>query len=180
MKLSTSFAPPVVRLVVPVTAGLWVTALILLAVAALLVQRGWAMRAEAPAMDERLAQIELQLKKLETKESAPSPAELNTVKDRVAAINTLTGIRGWPAPMMLAKLEQLLPDPVYLVSLNHKLKDGEVHVLAESTNAEALTGFLKKLEKEPHFSEVMLVRQTQRGTRGDHAIQFEVRLKERP
>lgn len=179
MKLSTSFVTPVARVVIPMVAGLWAAALAMVIVAVLLVQQAWTMRQQVPEMRDRLAQIDVRMDELKAKDSGPSIVELEGIKQRVMAINALTGIRGWPAPIMLAQLEQMLPDSVYLVSLNHKLKDGEVHLLAESRDAVALTGFLKRLEKEPHFSEVMLVRQAQRDSQGNHAIQFQVRLKER-
>lgn len=178
MKIVAQFAPPIVDWVKPGILAAWlVTGLTGIGVA-LLIYDAHSLRAEMPALRERLEQTRARLQELNAKNAPIPSAELSEVRQRVATINALAGIRGWPAPLMLAKLEQLVPDSVYLVSFNHKLREGEVQLIAESTTTEALTQLLMKLEKEPHFTEVMLVRQSQRG-RGDGAIQFELRLKER-
>lgn len=180
MKITAHFAPPVVQLVRPATLTLWVLAIAMLAASAGLLYMGSAARGEMSAMRERLATTEARLAEATATAAFVPPGELAAVRDRVAAVNTLAGVRGWPAPVMLARLEVLLPSNAFLVSLVHKLRDGELQLVAESESVDALTAFLQKLEREPHFAEVMLVRQTQRGSREARGIQFEIRLKEKP
>ncbi len=178
MKIVTQFAPAIVDWARTGTIAAWLAAGLTWVGVTAVVYDAHSLRAEMPALRERLDHTRARLQELNAKTAAVPAADLTDVRQRVAAINALTGIRGWPAPLMLAKLEQLVPDSVYLVSFNHKLREGEVQLVAESTTAEALTQLLMRLEKERHFTEVMLVRQSQRG-RGNGAIQFELRLKER-
>jgi len=180
MKITAHFAPPVVQLVRPATLTLWALAIAMLAASAGLLYMGsTTARGEMSALRERLATTEARLAEATATAAFVPPAELVAVRDRVAAVNALAGVRGWPAPVMLARLETLLPSNAFLVSLVHKLRDGELHLVAESESVDALTAFLQKLEREPHFAEVMLVRQTQRGSREARGIQFEIRLKEK-
>jgi hypothetical protein len=83
-------------------------------------------------------------------------------------------MRGWSTPQLLAWLGRQLPENVYLVSMYHRPREGEALLVAESPSAEALTGFLLRLEKEPRFAEVLLSKQ---GVRSAGTVQFEIRVR---
>ncbi len=141
------------------------------------------MRTERPRLESRLARVEAQLAAAKPHRALPAAAELESMRRRVSSLNKLSGMHGWATPQLLAWLGEQLPDNVYLVSLHHRPREGEAQLVAESQSAEALTGFLLRLEREPRFSEVLLSRQGARGAQGaglaqgGGAIQFEIRLR---
>jgi CHAD domain-containing protein len=136
---------------------------------------------EKTVLTERLADIESRLRDQALIQALPPPEEMAALRQRVATVNALTELRGWPATALLAQFEEWLPDEVSLVSLRHRIKDGEIVLVAESENADLLTGFMHRLEKEPHFSEVLLSRQgAPAGGRANKLLQYELRLRERP
>jgi hypothetical protein len=177
MRISANFPAARPRLALPLAAGLWLSALALAAVAAWLAVNTLEMRAERPRLESRLARVEEQLSAAAPKTPLPPPGELESLRQRVRALNKLSGMRGWATPQLLAWLAAQLPDNVYLVSLHHKPREGEALLVAESPSAEALTGFLLRLEKEPRFAEVLLSKQGARGAPGAAAIQFEIRVR---
>lgn len=177
MKITTNFVASPTRLVRPVAAVLWGLAGLMTAVALWLAHAAIDARHEIPALQERLAQLEQRQREIATPERPPA-AELQGLKQRVTALNTLSGNQGGSVTTLLADLEQWLPNPVWLVSLHDRVKNGEVLLVVESESVEPLTAFLLRLEQQPRFSEVMLVRQTPRQA-PRRSVQFEIRLKER-
>jgi Tfp pilus assembly protein PilN len=177
MKITTNFVASPKHLVRPMAAVLWGMAGLVAAVALWLAQAAIDTRDEIPALRERLAQLEQRQREITTPEKPPA-AELQDLKQRVAALNALSGNRGRPVTTLLADLERWLPDQVWLVSLHDRVKGGEVLLVAEANSVEPLTVFLVRLEQQSRFSEVMLVKQTPQGTQR-RSIQFELRLKER-
>lgn len=177
MKLTTNFVTSPVRWVRPMTTVLWGLTGLAAVLALWLVQAAIEAHHEIPALRERLAQLEQRKRAVPTTEKPPL-TELQDIKRRIAALNALSVNQGRPVITLLTDLEQWLPDPVWLVSLHDRVKNGEVLIVAEAHSVEPLTSFLLRLEQQPRFSEVLLVKQTPRGAQR-HAIQFEIRLKER-
>lgn len=180
MKITASFVPRMHRLAMPIAVVNWALALITVAATFWLVSDALARKAERPVLEERLTQLERRIAELSTEVKGPSVSELAAMRQRVMAINTLSGVRGWPATTLLATLERLLPERASLVSLHHRLREGEVQLIAEAVTAETLTQFLMNLEKEPHFAEVLLAKQSHHAGSGSRTVQFELRLKEKP
>ena len=172
MKISTDFLCARPRLARPLAGVLWLAAVLLVALAGFLGLRAAELREERPAREARLERLEAQAAAL-ARSAAPAPGELHALRERVQALNKLSGLRGWSTPQLLGWLGGRLPDNVYLVSLQHRPRDGEALLVAESQSAEALTALLLKLEKEPAFGEVLLSRQG----RVDGAVQFEIRVR---
>ena len=177
MKITTNFVASPVRWARPLAAALWGMVGVAAAVTLWLVHATMESRDEIPDLRERLAQLEQRQRAITTPEK-PLPAELHDIKRRVAALNALSGNQGRPAMTLLVDLERWLPDQVWLVSLHDRVKSGEVLLVAESESVEPLTAFLLRLERQPRFSEVLLVKQTPRAA-PRRSIQFEIRLKER-
>jgi hypothetical protein len=178
MKITTNFVHSPARLARPLATGLWV----LVSMAALTGLSLWHaaidLRNEIPDLRERLAQLDQRRLDLATQPVLPA-AELRQLKQRVTALNDLSSNRGRSVGLLLADLEQWLPDQAWLVSLHDRAKAGEVLIVAESASAEPLTVFLLRLEQQTRrFSEVLLVKQTPQGA-SRNTIQFEIRLKER-
>ena len=181
MRITASFPSERPRLTGVAVAGSWLAALALALAAAWLLVAAFDMRAERPRLEARLKRVDEQLAAAKPRQDLPAGAELESMRQRVSALNRLSGMRGWATPQLLAWLGEQLPDNVYLVSLNHRPRDGEAQIVAES-----LTAFLLRLEREPRFSEVLLSRQGARGVQvaggapGASAIQFEIRLRWKP
>jgi hypothetical protein len=180
MRITANFPAARPRLTLPMACALWLSALALAAVAAWLAANLLEIRAERPRLESRLARVEEQLAAAAPKTPLPPAGELDSLRQRVSVLNKLSGMRGWATPQLLGWLSAQLPDNVYLVSLHHKPREGEALLVAESPSAEALTGFLLRLEKEPRFAEVLLSKQGARGAPGAAAIQFEIRVRWKP
>jgi len=174
MRIIANFSATRPRLTLPLAAALWISALAFAALASGLAMSVFDMRSERPRLESRLARVEEQLAAAAPRQALPPPAELESLRRRVSALNKLSGMRGWGTPQLLGWLGGQLPENVYLVSVYHKPREGEALLVAESPSAEALTGFLLRLEKEPRFAEVLLSKQ---GVRGAGAVQFEIRVR---
>jgi Fimbrial assembly protein (PilN) len=180
MKITAHFPASRPQLTWLVVTAPWLAALAFVVVAAWLLASARDMRAEVPRLEARLARVEQQLAAARPHQALPAAADLESMRRRVSSLNKVSGVRGWATPQLLGWLGEQLPDNVYLVSLHHRPREGEAQLVAESHSAEALTGFLLRLEKEPRFSEVLLSRQGAHraaGAPGAAAIQFEIRLR---
>ena len=163
--------------VVPALVASWTIAALLACACAWLVADTLELRSQLPLTARRLSILQRQ-STAAPKTPLPSQAQLSGMRDRVHAINNLSGARGWTTAQLLSWLEHNLPREVHLVALHHKAKEGEALLTAEAANAAALTGFLAGLEKEPAFSEVLLSKQSTHTAEGSTpAVQFEIKLR---
>jgi hypothetical protein len=178
MRISIDFQPRRPPLLPALLAAAAFTALAGVAAAGWMVYDVVGSRAEMPALKKRLAILERQTREIRVGDELPDERTLNDLRRRVAALNRYSVAGGWSAPTLLAWLERQLPDDVYLAGLQQNLELGTVKLTAESVDPGALTAMLARLEKEPHFREVLLVRQGPRAGRADR-MQFVVELKER-
>lgn len=177
MKITTNFVVSPKRLARPMAILSWGLAGLAAAAALWLTLAATEARHEIPALRERLAQLEQRQREIAPPE-IPPVAELQALKRRVAELNALSAGHGRTAASLLADLERWLPDQAWLASLHAKTRGGEALIVAESENIETLTAFLLRLEQQPRFSEVLLVKQTPRSAQR-RSVQFEIRLKER-
>lgn len=176
MKITATFVDARPRLALPLAVAAWTGAMLLIAAAGGFGLRLVDLRAEEPRLHSRLAKLEAQWIAAAV-EPLPPPSELHALRQRVQALNRLSGLRGWTTPQFLGWLGEKLPDDVYLLSVHHKRREGEALLVAESPSAEALTSFLLRLEAEPRFGEVLLSRQgSAAGPRGG-LVQFEIRVR---
>jgi hypothetical protein len=173
MKISADFLGARPRLARALAGALWLAAALLTGSAVLLGMRAAEMREERPRLEARLERLQAQASASAARSAPPAAADLHALRERVRSLNKLSGLRGWSTPQLLGWLGGRVPDNVYLVSLQHRPREGEALLVAESPSAEALTAFLLSLEKEPGFAEVLLSRQG----RVDSAVQFEIRVR---
>lgn len=178
MKLTTNFSAYPLNPTPYLLAFFWALPLIAVVIGISFLIETVQLQKEKPALQARLAQINAKRAQV-TEVPLPSAPELTALKRRVATLNNLDRSRGWPLPVLLAKLEAWLPDRAYLVNIRHQRHAGEVLITAESESAEILTAFLIKLQKEEHFSEVLLTKQAQHTTQGRKRIQFDLRIREK-
>jgi hypothetical protein len=178
MKITASLITSPTRWQRPLAIGLWLAALGLLGSAGYMLQEAATARSDIPAALRRLSVLEPQLAAAKNNQLPPA-GDLAAMRQRVGALNAISGPRGATSTALLAWLEQHLPGDVALASLQYRARDGEVVLVAESAGAETLTKFLLRLETEPRFTDVMLTRQGARGQDKAGGVQFEIRLRMR-
>lgn len=103
--------------------------------------------------------------------------DMSAVRDRVQRLNQLIGHSGQTTSSLLETLERLLPGPAHLLSLQHRVRTGDVTLVVAAAGTAPLTAFLRALEREPRFQQVLLLHQAT--TAQGSLVQFEIRLKER-
>ena len=176
MKLKTNFVRPAQRMAIPVVAAIWGASIMLLIVAAKLAIDGMEMRNDLPKLQTRLARVGEQ--KSVASVVLPPERELGEMKNRVDKVNAAVQAKGAPVLALLADLEKQLPPGAWLVSFRHRAIEGEVQLVAAAGKSDPLSDFLQRLERDPLFDEVMLLREAQLG--GNRAgVQYEIRLKVR-
>ena len=177
MKISANFSATRPRLTFPLIIVFWTASFVCVWLVAWFAISIFDIRAEHPRLESRLAQLDEQLAAIKPREALPPASELESLRQRVSALNKLSSTRGMSTSQLFGWLEDRLPENVYLVSLHHKPREGEALLVAESSSAEALTGFLLRLEKELRTAEVLLSKQGTRSAPGLPAIQFEIRVR---
>ena len=105
---------------------------------------------------------------------------LAALQEQVKVLNGLTGKTGRALPLLLAALEKVMPDGVWLTNLQYRPREMETKLLVEADRTELLTDFMDRLEHSGYFARVLLTRQTQRSEGAQRTIQFEIQLQERP
>jgi hypothetical protein len=180
MRIAVSLSATRPRLMLPLAAVVWTLGFVLLFAALLLLVLAVETNAEKPMLETRLARLNEQLSAVRSTQTLPVDAELKSMRQRVNAFNAIAGAKGMASAQLLKWLESELPEKAYLVSLHHRPRDGEALMVVEATTAEPLTAFLLRLEKEPRFQEVLLNKQGTRKAPGVAAVQFEIRIKEKP
>jgi Tfp pilus assembly protein PilN len=179
MKISTNFVSPVQQAVMPVVAALWFAAFCFAAAAWWLVDGATALRQELPQLRQRLERMETGGGAAAAPVQLPPAQELAQTRDRVAKINAAAQTRGAPISALLSELETLLPPEAWLTSVHHRAAEGEVLLVASAASTETLSALLLKLERDPMFEKVMLLREIQPAVNGKASVQFEIRLKVR-
>ncbi|NIR30373.1 MAG: PilN domain-containing protein [Gammaproteobacteria bacterium] len=179
MRLETNFAPSIGR-TIPwligigglATASLWALAIWLSVDRARLEQA-------SVGLAERMAHLRARREALApAQRTLPSAEDIAAVHREVSEVNALTDVRGRPAVAILASLERLLPEEAYLTRLRHRHQTGEVQLVAEAPEHEALTELLHRLENAPEFTEALLVRQARVRAEETSAVRFEIQLRE--
>jgi Tfp pilus assembly protein PilN len=177
MKITTNFSRPAGRLM-PYLAGMF------LALSAVAVVISFALYFSARQISSEEKELEERLARYRGREVA-HPADLLPqdklveLRARVQKLNELTSTTGQTLPILFSRLEQLMPNGVWLVTLQYRSHENETKLVAEANQAEQLTEFMGQLERSGLFSQVLLTRQSQRAEDA-HAIQFEIQLRGKP
>jgi len=177
MKITTNFAASPGRMA-PYLAIMFLLFAAMAAISALvLLISANQIRAEVPMLEEQLARY--RSREIPMSANLLPHDKLVMLHDRVSALNGLTGTAGQAFPLLLAHLEKLIPDGAWLVTLQYRAREGETKLVAEADRAELLTEFMNRMEQSGYFPQVLLTRQAQRSGVGQHAIQFEIQLREK-
>ncbi len=173
MKIRLSFVRPPLPWQ-PAALVLWVVAALATGAAFTFAAGASANRIERGQLELRLERANAQLAQRKPVQM-PSAAETDALRRRIGELNGLAGVKGWNTPRLLEWLEQNTPADVHLVSVQHEPREGEVLLVAVSGTSAALTAFLRTLEREPQFAEVLLSKQG--GRAGSPHTEFEIQLR---
>lgn len=174
MKITANFARPPL----PWTwaaASLWALTALALLLAAFAVRATREFAEEQPVMQARLERARAQLGQ-HANVVLPTHQDQENLRQKIRAWNQLAGVTGWGTAQLLGWLEKNTPPEVYFVSFQHEPRAGEALLVAQSTSKPALTAFLRTLEQQPAFSEVLLSKQSDRAG-SEQLSQFEIRLR---
>ncbi|MEQ6341170.1 MAG: PilN domain-containing protein [Gammaproteobacteria bacterium] len=178
MRIKTNFSTSSAATAPRIMVVLWVTALLAMLLAT------W-MAMQTSQMKQAKIDLEHELSELKNRHVAgmpkefPSQKELATLKNRISAVSSISSGGESSLSAFLRKIELLLPDEAYLVTLHYKGDTSEAQITAEASSAKILTVFLRDLEKEKSFNEVFLTKQSQRTLNDKQIVQFDLRIKER-
>ncbi|HXU92415.1 MAG TPA: PilN domain-containing protein [Gallionella sp.] len=132
-------------------------------------------REEIPMLEEQLARY--RSRAVDAPGELPPRDKLAALSVQVKALKGLTGPLGQTLPQLLARIEGIVPDRVWLVSLEYRVREGEAKLVAEADQAELLTEFMTGLEQSGFFSQVLLTRQARRMEGAQTSVQFEIQLR---
>ncbi len=178
-RLETNFTPRIGGTIPWLIAiGVLVTIALSASVAWMSIERA-RLEAKNGALTERIEHLRLRRETLApARRALPDAEDIAALRREVREVNGLTGVRGRPTIAILASLERLLPEEAYLTSLHHRHGAGEVRLVAEAPEHEALTELLHRLESASEFAEALLVRQARVRTEEASAVRFEIQLRE--
>lgn len=177
MNLKTNFVSSTLMITPIVGLTMWgLSALLILISLGLFVDRQQ-MNSDINALISENEQLSQQAKNLliKNKQVLPSFVELQQLAKKVSALNTLSGVKGVSIAVLLEQLELALPKDIFLKSLEHYPKKGEILLTAVSGNSNLLTYFLRQLEKDKRLERVMLVRQSKNESQNNE-LQFDLKL----
>jgi hypothetical protein len=123
---------------------------------------------------------DLRTRKFSVPKNSLSHVELLALQKKVKAFNSLTGTTSRTLPLVLATLEKLMPDEVWITNLKYHPINGETTLLVEASRAELLTDFMDRLEQSGSFDKVLLTRQLQQSNGSQRSVLFEIQLQELP
>lgn len=175
MKITTNFSTSAGWLA-PYFAGIcFLLAVLCVIVSVVLFMAADQARAEMPMLEKQLAHYRSR--------EVPMPVDLlpddklAMLTAQIKALKGLAGPAGQPLPQLLARIEGLIPDRVWLVSLQYRVREREAKLVAEADRAELLTEFMSGLEQSGFFSQVLLTRQARRMEGAQASVQFEIQLR---
>lgn len=175
MKFTTNFSRPSARMLPYLAGGLLLLSIVAVVVSITLVVSARQISVEIPLLEDRLARYfgrEIQ----KPTDLLPQDKLLD-LRARVKGVNDLTSKSGQTLPLLFSRLEEIIPDGVWLVTLQFRSQENETKLVAEANHGDLLTEFMGKLERSGFFSQVLLTRQTQRSEGAQGAIQFEIQLR---
>ena len=175
MKFTTNFSRPSGRMLPYLTSGLVLLSIVASVLTIALAVSANQNSAEIPLLEDRLARY--QSREIQKPKDLLPHDKLVDLRTRVKGINDLASKSGQTLPLLFSRLEKIIPDGVWLITLQFRSQENETKLVAEASQADLLTDFMGKLERSGFFSQVLLTRQTQRSEGAQGAIQFEIQLR---
>jgi Tfp pilus assembly protein PilN len=152
----------------------------LIAIGALIFQ-SQSYREARERMVEQAATLAAETQELRQKElQNPGAAAIGTLRQRIAALNSLDFAQAPGVIAVLSALEQLMPGPVALQNLDYDRNHGALDLAAVSASSDELTAFFDAATKSPAFKSVRLIDKKQASAGEEAGAQFQVRLSITP
>ena len=137
------------------------------------------MRSDKPALDKKLAAAKVEYAAMPAASAAPGAGALAELQRRVSMINKLKMGKSSGVTNVLATLEKITMDGIYLTEFTYNLEDNGIQIEARTDSASKMSDFLGVLEKEPLFNKVSLEKQSQRETSmGAKTVDFSIKAVE--
>lgn len=178
MKIQTNFSniptPPVVL----ISNLIWGITLLVVLVSIGLGISAYRFNQDTEALQDTKLKLDERLSAMGETTANPvtNTVEFQAFRKHVAAISKLGKNKGMNPSLIMAKLEQILPNSVYLLSFQYQGETGDVILTAESKRTASLALFLRQLELEPAFNEVLLLRQLQEGQGNQKRIRYSIKF----
>ena len=178
MKLKTSFINTPVNLVPALAITSWGLAIGLLLLAIYLIFAGQQLQKKNIVLAEEQQKLNAKWTAVyDVNKQQLTRKRFDQLKSRLATINQLTEMDGLDISLILSRLEGLMPDQFYLLSLNYRSVTDDLSLVIESSDVAKVAGFIDKLETDNLFGDISIVRQTHVSSKGRTAVQFEIHLK---
>jgi Tfp pilus assembly protein PilN len=175
MKFITNFARPSGRVLPYLSVALVLLSMVAVVVAITLAVSARQNSTEIPLLEDRLARY--QSREIQKSRDLLPYDKLEDLLARIKGVNDLASKSGQTLPLLFSRLEEIIPEGVWLITLQFSSHENETKLVAEASQADLLTDFMGKLERSGFFSQVLLTRQTQRSEGTQGAIQFEIQLR---
>lgn len=104
-------------------------------------------------------------------------SDVVNAQSRIERINSASPIRGSSVNRLLSTIESMLPEGVILHRLRYSSINGELHIVAETTDADKIYLFLERLEQSQKFSSPELQQRPGSEFRTDSATKYEIHAK---
>jgi len=178
MRITADFSAGLKDLALPLAVGFWLLAAAGVYVSTDLWMRGTHMQHHRVAVRQRLDAWRRRVAGM-GRVRAPAPAVLQEIERRVARVNAVSGVRGWPLLRVLAELETVWPKGAVLIRLTDQANRGRITFVVQSRNGRSLMGLLGRLQAQPHFQHVLLTKQVLTGAGASVRCRF-LLLEARP
>jgi hypothetical protein len=120
---------------------------------------------------QRLAEF-----RAKTDASELEASTITALQQRIAALRSLDVGSAPSVIRMLEAVEEIMPEPVALASLNYDRASAALELVAGSESSESLTAFFDAANRTALFNEVRVVDKKQAGNGESAASLFEIRL----
>lgn len=105
-----------------------------------------------------------------------SQPDIDNTRRRIEAINNLTPVKSITVTQLLSTIENLLPQGVSVGRLNYSSIDGQLHLVAETADADLIYTFMKRLEQSPIFVAPEMQQRPIQDTQTDGMTQYEIHV----
>ena len=175
MKFRTYLSRPVGRLIPYLTAGFLLLSLVCMFLSVVLI---FSARDISGKMLHAQQQLKINQSTVINLPPDLLPRDkLSLLQAKIQSVNELTKLSGPTLPMLVSRLEKIIPDSVWIVTLQYRATDNESKLVVAARSPELLIDFMGKLEQSGYFKQVLLTRQTQINDKAAGGVQFEIQLK---
>ncbi len=177
MKLTTSFALPVRKTILIIFLISVLSSLVGIATIYHLGVDRVALLNESASMKHDVAILESKSKIVAKKNQHDTlQVDISSMRSRIDRINAISPIKGATVNQVLLAVENLLPVGVSIDRMSYSALDGQLHIIAETTDAELVYAFMKRIEQNTMFSSPELQQKPGQELTDRGVMQFEIHV----